>query len=72
MRETAMTSTSPRILPLIHMARRSYRNRIQDPRSPDWIIERRIAELQAAYLRMNGGRLANLLKVEIDLLESLL
>ncbi len=67
MRETAMTGTSPRIMPLIHMARHSYRNWIEG-----FAIENRIAELQAAYLRSHSDRLADLLKVEIDLLETLI
>ncbi len=60
-------------IPLIHAARRTRRNREEDnPFTTDRVIEERIAELTAAYLSCRNARIANLLKVEIDLLETLI
>jgi hypothetical protein len=59
-------------MPLIHAARRTRRNReAGNPFATDRVIEERIEELTAAYLRCRNGRTADLLKVEIDLLETL-
>jgi hypothetical protein len=64
--------TMPHPMPLIHAARRTRRNREQgNPFATDRVIEARIEELTTAYLRCRNSRIANLLKVEIDLLETL-
>jgi hypothetical protein len=63
-------TTSP--MPLIHAARYT-RRRAEDGESiTPHVVEGLIADLTAAYLRIRNDRLANLLKVEIDLLEMLL
>jgi hypothetical protein len=36
------------------------------------VIEERLDQLTTAYLRCRNGRIADLLKVEIDLLETLI
>ena len=60
-------------MPLIHAARRTRRNREEgNPFTTDRVIGERIAALTTAYLRCHNARIANLLKVEIDLLESLI
>jgi hypothetical protein len=60
-------------MPLIHAARRTRRNREEgNPFATDRVIKERIEELSAAYLRCRNLRMANLLKVEIDLLETLI
>jgi hypothetical protein len=60
-------------MPLIHAARRTRRNREEgNPFTTDRVIEERIAELTAAYLRCRNSHIASLLKVEIDLLETLI
>ena len=65
------TMTNP--MPLIHAARRTRRNReAGNPFATDQVIAERIEELTAAYLRCRNARTANLLKVEIDLLETLI
>ena len=52
--------------------RRTRRNREEgNPFTTDRVIGERIAALTIAYLRCRNARIANLLKVEIDLLESL-
>jgi hypothetical protein len=64
------TMTNP--MPLIHAARRTRRNWEEGNLfATDWAIEERIDELTTAYLRRRNSRTANLIKVEIDLLESL-
>ena len=65
------TMTNP--MPLIHAARRTRRNReAGNPFATDRVIAERIEELAAAYLRCRDARIASLLKVEIDLLETLI
>jgi hypothetical protein len=60
-------------MPLIHAARRTRRNREEgNPFATDRVIAERIEELTAAYLRCRDARTAHLLKVEIDLLETLI
>lgn len=60
-------------MPLIHQARRTYRNRRDgNPFATDAWIEEQIAALAEAYLRARNSRMANLLKVEIDRLEGLI
>jgi hypothetical protein len=63
----------PNPMPLIHAARRTRRNReAGNPFATDPVIEERLEELTAAYLSRRNARIANLLKVEIDLLETLI
>ena len=65
------TVTNP--MPLIHAARRTRRNREEgNPFATDRVIEEQIEELTTAYLRCRNSRIASLLKVEIDLLETLI
>ena len=60
-------------MPLIHAARYTRRNREEgNPFTTDRVINERIEELTRAYLQTRNSRVANLLKVEIDLLEMLL
>jgi hypothetical protein len=60
-------------MPLIHAARRTRRNREEgNPFATERVIEKRIGELSTAYLRCRNDRIANLLKVKIDLLETLI
>jgi hypothetical protein len=67
-----LTMTNP--MPLIHAARRTQRNREEgNPFATDRVIGERFDGLTtAAYLRCRNARLATLLKVEIDLLETLI
>ena len=59
--------------PLIHAARRTRRNREEgNPFATTRVIEERIDELTTAYLRCRNSCIASLLKVEIDLLETLI
>jgi hypothetical protein len=65
--------TMTNLMPLLHAARRTRRNREEgNPFATDRVIEERLDELTTAYLRCNNARIANLLKVEIDLLETLI
>lgn len=60
-------------MPLVHDARRTYRNRMEgNPFATDARIAEQIDRLTQAYLRTANARVASLLKVEIDLLESLI
>jgi hypothetical protein len=63
----------PSFMPLVHQARRTICNR-QDgnPFATDEGIRREIDELTAAYLATRNDRAARLLKVELDLLETLI
>ena len=64
------TMTNP--MPLLNAARRTRRNREEgNPFATDRVIAERIEELTTAYLRCRNSRTANL-KVEIDLLETLI
>ena len=66
-----MTAMNP--MPLVHAARRTRRNREEgNPFASDRVIDERIDELTTAYLRCRNLRMANLIKVEIDLLETLI
>ena len=60
------------VMPLVHQARRTIRNR-QDgnPFATDEVIADLIETLIAAYLATRTDRVARLLKVELDLLETL-
>jgi hypothetical protein len=60
-------------MPLIHAARYTRRNRDEgNPFTTDRVINERIEELTRAYLQTRNSHVANLLKVEIDLLELLI
>jgi hypothetical protein len=60
-------------MPLIHAARRTRRNREEgNTFATDRVIEARPDELTTAYLRCRNSRIASLLKVEIDLLDTLI
>ena len=59
-------------IPLIHDARRTRRNREEgNPFTTDRVIAAQIDALADAYLRCRNARTSKLLKVEIDLLETL-
>ncbi len=60
-------------MPLVHQARRTIRNQ-QDgnPFATDETIRREIEELSVAYLATRNDRVAGLLKVELDRLETLI
>lgn len=65
-----MFSRSP--MPMIHQARRTWRNRIDgNPFATDAVIASEIDQLTEAYLITGNTRLTSLLKVEIDRLETL-
>ena len=60
-------------MPLVHDARRLRRNREDgSPFTTDRVIEAQIDALTEAYLRCRDARRSQLLKVEIDLLETLI
>jgi hypothetical protein len=60
-------------MPLVHQARRTIRNRQEgNPFATDEGIRREIDQLAAAYLATRNDRVARRLKVELDLLESLI
>jgi hypothetical protein len=60
-------------MPLVHQARRTIRERERvNPFATDEGIRREIDQLTAAYLATRNDRVARLLKVELDLLETLI
>ena len=60
-------------MPLIHDARRIRRNREEgNPFATDRVIAEQIDALTDAYRRCRDARRSGLLKVEIDLLETLI
>jgi|GEM_PF-6979057 len=60
-------------MPLVHDARRLRRNRDEgNPFATDRVIAGQIDALTEAYLRCRDARKSELLKVEIDLLETLI
>ena len=60
-------------MPLIHDARRLRRNRDEgNPFTTDRVIAEQIDVLTDAYMRCRDTRRSQLLKVEIDLLETLI
>lgn len=60
-------------MPLIHQARRVIRNRQEgNPFATDWALERELEALTHAYLRAPNHFVANLIKVEIDTIETLI
>ena len=63
----------PSFMPLVHQARRTIRERERgNPFATDHSIRREIDQLTAAYLATRNERAARLLKVELDLLETLI
>ena len=63
----------PSFMPLVHQARRTIRERDRsNPFTTDDSIRREIDQLTAAYLVTQNHRVARLLKVELDLLETLI
>jgi hypothetical protein len=60
-------------MPLIHDARRLRRNREEgNPFATDRVIAEQIDTMTEAYMRCRDTRRSQLLKVEIDLLETLI
>jgi hypothetical protein len=60
-------------MPLLHAARYTRRNREEgNPFTTDRVGNQRVEELTRTYLQTRNSRIADLLKVEIDLLEMLL
>ena len=60
-------------MPLVHHARRILRHRREGhPCATDAVLAGLIDELAAAYLAARNDRVARLIKVELDLLETLL
>ena len=60
-------------MPLVHDARRIRRNREEaNPFTTDRVIAEQIDALTEAYLHCRDTRRSELLKVEIDLLETLI
>ena len=60
-------------MPLVHQARRTIRNRQEcNPFVTDDSIRREIEGLTAAYLATRNERVSRLIKVELDLLETLI
>ena len=63
----------PRFMPLVHQARRTIRERERgNPFATDDQIRRHIDQLTAAHLATRNDRVDRLLKVELDLLETLI
>jgi hypothetical protein len=61
------------LMPLVHQARRTIRNRQEgNPFATDDSIRREIDDLTAAYLATRNDRVARLVKIELDLLETLI
>jgi hypothetical protein len=60
-------------MPLVHDARRLRRNREEgNPFTTDRVIAEHVDALTETYLRCRDARRSELLKVEIDLLETLI
>ena len=60
-------------MPLVHHARRTIRNRQEDnPFATDAVIADLIEALGAAYLAAPNARVSRTVKVELDLLETLI
>ena len=61
------------LMPLVHQARRTIRNRQQgNPFATDAAIADLIETIVAAYLAAPNDRVSRAIKVELDLLESLI
>ena len=60
-------------MPLVHQARRTIRNRQEgNPFATDQVIADLIETLGTAYLAASNGRISRSIKVELDLLETLI
>jgi hypothetical protein len=60
-------------MPLVHQARRTIRNRQEgNPFATDETVRRETEDLSAAYLATSNPRVSRALKVELDLLETLI
>jgi hypothetical protein len=60
-------------MPLVHQARRTIRNRQEgNPFTTDESIRREVEELSAAYLATVNSRVSRAIRVELDLLETLI
>ena len=60
-------------MPLVHQARRTIRNRQEgNAFATDESIRREIEDLSAAYLATSNPRVSRALKLELDLLETLI
>ena len=63
----------PSFMPLVHQARRTIRNRQEgNPFATDAVIADLIGALGAAYLAAPNERVSRTIKVELDLLETLI
>ena len=61
------------LMPLVHQARRTIRNRQEgNPFATDEVIAELIEALGAAYLAASNERISRTVKVELDLLETLI
>jgi hypothetical protein len=61
------------LMPLVHQARRTIRNRQEgNPFATDAVIADLIEVLSTAYLPAQGERVSHTIKVELDLLETLI
>jgi len=61
------------LMPLVHQARRTIRNRQEgNPFATDEVIADLIEPLGAAYLAAPNARVSRAIKVELDLLETLI
>jgi hypothetical protein len=62
-----------KLMPLVHQARRTIRNREQgNPFATDRVLADLIEALSAAYLAAPNERVSRAIKVELDLLETLI
>jgi hypothetical protein len=60
-------------MPLVHHARRTLRNRQEGDRfATDEVIADLVDALGTAYLAASNGRISRSIKVELDLLETLI
>jgi hypothetical protein len=61
------------LMPLVHQARRTLRNRQEgNPFATDEVIAELIEALGTAYFAAANARISRALKVELDLLETLI
>jgi hypothetical protein len=61
------------LMPLVHQARRTIRNRQEgNPFATDAVIADLIEALGAAYLTAPNARISRTVKLELDLLETLI
>ena len=61
------------LMPLVHQARRTIRNRHEgNPFATDEVIADLIETLSAAYLTAPNARISRTVKLELDLLETLI